>query len=126
MYVRQLIPLFRFYMVLGKERLALMKLFNWLGSKSYLPRQYRQVERLLESSETDVADGDERSAVYDLFAGASPGSSFPQPAMREFVLYTEHPRPSPVSRPVPQRMYASLKDDEFRVVEMTSTDTIYA
>jgi hypothetical protein len=88
------------------------------------PGEFELVGRLLDTTETDVREGDEREAVYRLFTGSSP-DFFPSPRSREFVIYAERPRPTPACRPGPQRMYVMLKDNEFRVVEMMSVDTVY-
>ncbi|CAB4427672.1 unnamed protein product [Rhizophagus irregularis] len=87
-----------------------------------LPKQYDLVERLLEIPETQVSDGDERQAVYELFASGAPlNDSFPHPTTREFVLQTKCLRPTPV----PTRMYVSLDNTGMRIVDMVGKDTIF-
>src|SRR4051794_34401869 len=66
-----------------------------------------------------------RASDSRCFLGSFP-ELFPAPQSREFIFYAERPQPTPACRPVPQRMYAMLKDNELRVVEMTSIDTKYS
>ena len=47
---------------------------------------------------------------------------FPVAESREFVLRTCVGRPYPYSQPAPQRMYCSVKDNEFRVASAFSID----
>ncbi|XP_048506287.1 rab3 GTPase-activating protein catalytic subunit isoform X3 [Athalia rosae] len=50
---------------------------------------------------------------------------FPTPSCKEFILRAIAPRPSPTSTPHPQRLYASLKRDHFRLAGLFSEDTIF-
>lgn len=52
-------------------------------------------------------------------------ATFPAPSCKEFILRAIAPRPSPTSTPHPQRLYASLKRDHFRLAGMFSEDTIF-
>uniref|UniRef100_A0A1I7XMV4 Rab3 GTPase-activating protein catalytic subunit n=1 Tax=Heterorhabditis bacteriophora TaxID=37862 RepID=A0A1I7XMV4_HETBA len=49
----------------------------------------------------------------------------PLPTRRQYVLRWMVPRRGAKSRPVPQRLFASIEDDEFRLCGSFSEDTIY-
>ncbi|KAI9330033.1 Rab3 GTPase-activating protein catalytic subunit-domain-containing protein [Zopfochytrium polystomum] len=86
-----------------------------------LPMQYDLVNRLLEHGVANVADGKERETVYDLLLEEL--GQPPRPSSREFVLTTTVQRTAHASRALPQRMYALLKDGDFRVLETVAADT---
>ncbi|CAG8588149.1 1609_t:CDS:10 [Ambispora gerdemannii] len=93
-----------------------------------LPKQFYLVERILKNSETTVADGTEREAVYELFASGAPhNSAFPLPTTREFVLQTMT-KPAillpNISIHIPLRMYVLLNENGIRIIEMTSKQII--
>nr|CAG8452192.1 124_t:CDS:10 [Entrophospora candida] len=88
-----------------------------------LPKQYHLIERLLETPETQVLDGEERDSVYNLFmcGEARVSDLFPHPTTRELVLQATCLRPGPV----PSRMYVSLNNDGMRIVDMVGKDTVF-
>ncbi|XP_035661424.1 rab3 GTPase-activating protein catalytic subunit-like isoform X2 [Branchiostoma floridae] len=50
---------------------------------------------------------------------------FPRPAGREYILRTTVPRPCPVSRPCPQRMFCTLIKEDFRLAGAFTSDTTF-
>lgn len=50
---------------------------------------------------------------------------FPSPEQREFLLRCCLPRPAPYSASVPQRMYACLLPNDFRLAGAFSQDTTF-
>ena len=50
---------------------------------------------------------------------------FPRPTGREYILRTTAPRPAPYSKILPQRMFCSIEDEEFRLAGAFSSDTVF-
>nr|CAD7259140.1 unnamed protein product [Timema shepardi] len=55
----------------------------------------------------------------------NPSAQFPQPSQREFVMRVIASRPAPSSTPTPQKVYALLRREEFRLAGCFSHDTIF-
>ncbi|WKY09138.1 hypothetical protein Q1695_001919 [Nippostrongylus brasiliensis] len=53
------------------------------------------------------------------------GGRLPRPSRRQYVLKWSVPRPTPNSRAVPQRLFASIEEDEFRLCGAFIEDTVY-
>ncbi|VDL67075.1 unnamed protein product [Nippostrongylus brasiliensis] len=53
------------------------------------------------------------------------GGRLPRPSRRQYVLKWTVPRPTPNSRAVPQRLFASIEEDEFRLCGAFIEDTVY-
>ncbi|XP_034945637.1 rab3 GTPase-activating protein catalytic subunit [Chelonus insularis] len=51
--------------------------------------------------------------------------SFPEPWCKEFILRAVTPRPSPTSKPQPQRLYVNLKRESIRLAGYFSEDTTF-
>ncbi|XP_052237519.1 rab3 GTPase-activating protein catalytic subunit-like isoform X2 [Dreissena polymorpha] len=51
--------------------------------------------------------------------------SFPRPSAREYILRTIVPRPAPYSRTLPQRMYCSIQEEEFRLAGAFCSDSVF-
>jgi len=51
--------------------------------------------------------------------------TFPAPSEREFLLRVKACVPSPVSTASPQRLYAVVNDDSFRLAGAFSHDTVF-
>ena len=58
----------------------------------------------------------------DILTGKSSETIFPVPESKEFILRTFANRPFSYSAACPQRMYALVKDNEFRVAAAVSID----
>ncbi len=58
----------------------------------------------------------------DILNGKSSGTIFPAPESKEFILRTFANRPFKYSAACPQRMYALIRDNEFRVAGAFSVD----
>ncbi|KAI8618291.1 Rab3 GTPase-activating protein catalytic subunit-domain-containing protein [Chytriomyces sp. MP71] len=95
-----------------------------------LPMQMKLVDRLVSHLNAEDSDGStikcdlhagvERKAVVDLLADE--GVYLNIPSKREFILHTSVPYPTPSSRVLPQRMFALLKEGEFRIFESVAYD----
>ncbi|XP_064646210.1 rab3 GTPase-activating protein catalytic subunit-like [Lineus longissimus] len=106
------------------------------------------VSSLLDQPEVDVlgaAKGPAGKIIHKLFAMAQKSShmivdndhdgktqrppstvpDFPEPAGKEYILRTVLPRPTPYSRPSPQRMFCVLVKDECRFAGAFSSDTTF-
>lgn len=51
--------------------------------------------------------------------------SFPSPIKREYILRCTVPNPAPYSTPTPQRMYATLSSNEYRLAGAFTQDTTF-
>ena len=74
-----------------------------------------------------LLDDDDRIGGKDddgRYAGTSV-PSFPRPFAREYILRTVMPRPAPYSKNLPQRMYCSIEDDEFRICGAFGSDSVF-
>jgi len=81
------------------------------------------VGRALQKLLKDIADGgDEPPATR-----ATQVLLFPRPGAKEYIFRVQVPRPSIVSRVLPQRMFAVLQESpsEFRIAAAFAQDTIY-
>ncbi|RCH96449.1 hypothetical protein CU098_008053 [Rhizopus stolonifer] len=89
-----------------------------------LPRQFQLVDQLLCHDQVIVQEGQERSAVFELFKSERNGIG--EPSFREYILFSDckdlRTRDQLV---LPFRQYALVKDNEIRIVDMQSTDTLY-
>ncbi|CAO3598852.1 unnamed protein product [Absidia cylindrospora] len=85
------------------------------------PKQYDLVERLLIDSRTRIKEGDERTAVFNLYKNEY--GMISKPSYKEYVFYMNN-SPS-IDYPLPHRQYVLLKDDELRLWDMYSTDGRY-
>lgn len=90
-----------------------------------LPGQSRVVEQLLAGRGAVELDDAERAAVEDLFIATAGTMALAYPETREFVLTVTAPRPHCTSRAVPQRIYAHLSQDEFRMAEALAEDALF-
>lgn len=50
---------------------------------------------------------------------------FPSPVAREYILRTRHSRPTPASRPTPQRLFCVVAGNDFRLAGAFSHDTVF-
>jgi len=50
---------------------------------------------------------------------------FSDPPLREYVLRAISPQPTPGSRVLPHRLYARISEQEFRLAEAYSHDTLF-
>ncbi|XP_077502332.1 RAB3 GTPase activating protein subunit 1 [Amblyomma americanum] len=50
---------------------------------------------------------------------------FPSPVAREYILRTRHSRPTPASRPTPQRMFCVMAGNDFRLAGAFTHDTVF-
>ena len=50
-------------------------------------------------------------------------AAVPEPSGKEFILRTVVPRPAPYSAPTPQRMFAVLTREQFRLAGAFTVDT---
>ncbi|KAI9266829.1 Rab3 GTPase-activating protein catalytic subunit-domain-containing protein [Phascolomyces articulosus] len=82
------------------------------------PNQYDLVNRLLKSADIEINRGDEQDVVLNVFQNE-------QPSSREYILHSNCPNASADGRALPLRVYAMVKDNELRIVDMQSTDAIY-
>ncbi|KAI9305851.1 Rab3 GTPase-activating protein catalytic subunit-domain-containing protein [Cunninghamella echinulata] len=85
------------------------------------PCQYNLVERLLQNSQTQVEEGEERDVVFNLYKNEYGGIS--KPSYKEFIFYMNNS--NNLDTPLPQRQYVLLNDSELRVVDMYSIDGRY-
>ncbi|XGW05805.1 hypothetical protein V3C99_016283 [Haemonchus contortus] len=53
------------------------------------------------------------------------GGKLPAPTRRQYIIRWTVPRPSAQSRTVPQRLFASIEQDEFRLCGAFAEDTVY-
>ncbi|KAK5966575.1 hypothetical protein GCK32_008321, partial [Trichostrongylus colubriformis] len=53
------------------------------------------------------------------------GGKLPAPARRQYIIRWSVPRPSAHSRMVPQRLFASIEQEEFRLCGAFAEDTVY-
>ncbi|PIO77119.1 hypothetical protein TELCIR_00769 [Teladorsagia circumcincta] len=53
------------------------------------------------------------------------GGKLPAPARRQYIMRWTVPRPSACSRLVPQRLFASIEQDEFRLCGAFAEDSVY-
>ncbi|XP_019614201.1 PREDICTED: rab3 GTPase-activating protein catalytic subunit-like [Branchiostoma belcheri] len=119
------------------------------GSEDGVRELERFVSSLLEQPEVTVIGagrGPAGTVIHKLFATAqkaahsyddsdhSPSEhsaeldscpDFPKPAGREYILRTTVPRPCPVSRPCPQRMFCTLIKEDFRLAGAFTSDTTF-
>lgn len=51
--------------------------------------------------------------------------NFPRPSAREYILRTIVPRPAPYSKQLPQRLFCSIEEDEFRIAGAFSSDSVF-
>lgn len=77
-----------------------------------------------------ILDDDDHPALHldDTDQDTSHNSSvpsFPRPAAREYILRTVVPRPAPYSKQLPQRMYCSIEEDEFRLAGAYASDSVF-
>jgi hypothetical protein len=88
-----------------------------------------------------VKEGDERSAVFQLFRNdrkfvliLMQGPVFicyildgviSEPSYREYILYSACKDMPSNDRILPQRQYSIVKDNEIRIMDMQTTDTLY-
>lgn len=73
-------------------------------------------------------DDDDTSAMQMDDGDISHNSSvpnFPRPTAREYILRTVIPRPAPYSKQLPQRMYCSIEEDEFRLAGAFASDSVF-
>ncbi|ORZ18515.1 Rab3 GTPase-activating protein catalytic subunit-domain-containing protein [Absidia repens] len=85
------------------------------------PKQYDLVERLLNDSRTRIKEGDERTAVFNLYKNEY--GMISKPSYKEYVFYMNNSLS--IDHPLPYRQYVLLKDDELRLWDMHSTDGRY-
>ncbi|KAG2233941.1 hypothetical protein INT48_009754 [Thamnidium elegans] len=87
-----------------------------------LPGQYDLVDQLLFHDQAIVKEGEERSAVFQLFRNDNGAIS--KPSYREYILYSDCKDLTTEGRVLPQRQYAIVKDDEIRILDMQTTDAL--
>ncbi|OAD78599.1 hypothetical protein PHYBLDRAFT_179609 [Phycomyces blakesleeanus NRRL 1555(-)] len=97
-------------------------LANAISLLRKLPRQYSLVDRLLVSSQTYVKEGEEREVVFKFFR--SEQGTIAEPYSREYVLYSDGSALAMEGRTLPERQYTIIKENEVRIIEMHTTDTI--
>lgn len=49
-----------------------------------------------------------------------------QPSYREYVLYSDCKELTTNDRILPQRQYAIVKDNEIRIIDLKTTDSLYS
>ncbi|KAF7721445.1 Rab3 GTPase-activating protein catalytic subunit [Apophysomyces ossiformis] len=87
-----------------------------------LPKQYHLVDRLLESQTTYVEEGEERAAISKMFDNNE--RTISEPFCREYVLYSDRSAYTSEGHKSPHRQYAMIKDNEIRIIDMSSTDAL--
>ncbi|XP_015786342.1 rab3 GTPase-activating protein catalytic subunit [Tetranychus urticae] len=90
------------------------------GSKGYLGRL--MITLFTESSQ---ALYEEKTTVGERYSQAYDKSALPKPIAKEYILRSTCPRPSITSKPLPQRMFALITPNEFRVSGAFSQDTLF-
>jgi len=68
---------------------------------------------------------DDSQAARRQSGGSAVISDFPTPAGKEYILRVTVPRPAPWSRPTPQRMFATVVPDDFRLAGVFTQDTTF-
>ncbi|KAI8643079.1 Rab3 GTPase-activating protein catalytic subunit-domain-containing protein [Parasitella parasitica] len=89
-----------------------------------LPRQYDLVDQLLLNDQTIVKEGDERSAVFQLFRNDR--GIISEPTSSEYILYSDCKDLTSPGRILPSRQYAIVKDNEIRIMYTQTTDALFA
>ncbi|CEP17446.1 hypothetical protein [Parasitella parasitica] len=89
-----------------------------------LPRQYDLVDKLLLDDQAVVKEGDERSAVFQLFRNDR--GIISEPTFREYILYSDCKDLTSPDRILPSRQYAIVKDNEIRIMYTQTTDALFA
>lgn len=71
-----------------------------------------------DDSEIKMEDDDENKQNSSV-------PNFPRPSAREYILRTFVPRPAPYSKQLPQRMFCSIEEDEFRIAGAFTSDSVF-
>ena len=85
-----------------------------------------EIESADSRSSMDSRSPLSHSAAHMSTFGVSPVGQFPPAVGKEYILRTMVSRPTPWSRPSPQRMYCVLTSGEFRLAGAFTTDTNFA
>ncbi|KAL7324028.1 hypothetical protein PS15p_210601 [Mucor circinelloides] len=88
-----------------------------------LPKQYDLVDQLLLNDQAIVKEGDERSAVFQVFRNEHGVIS--EPSFREYILYSDCKDLTSSDRILPSRQYTLVKDNEIRIMYTQTTDALY-
>ncbi|KAL4221433.1 Rab3 GTPase-activating protein catalytic subunit [Mactra antiquata] len=96
---------------MGPAGSVISKLFQSAQRASYM---------ILDEEESDERmDDDEESRLN------SSVPNFPRPLAREYILRTFVPRPAPYSKQLPQRMFCSIEEDDFRIAGAFTSDSVF-
>ncbi|KAK4513612.1 uncharacterized protein ATC70_005616 [Mucor velutinosus] len=88
-----------------------------------LPKQYDLVDQLLFHDQAIVKEGDERSAVFQLFRNEH--GIISEPSFREYIFYSDCKDLTSSDRILPSRQYTLVKDNEIRIMYTQTTDALY-
>ncbi|KAI8391695.1 Rab3 GTPase-activating protein catalytic subunit-domain-containing protein [Radiomyces spectabilis] len=96
---------------------------NGISLLRKMPKQYELVDRLLRNSQTFVDEGEERSALFDIFKNEQ--NIMSRPRFKEYIHYSDCCEMAFEGRKLPQRQYTLVKENEIRIVDMQTTDALY-
>lgn len=96
---------------MGPAGSVISKLFQAAQRASYM---------ILDEGESEVKMEEEEESRLN-----SSVPNFPRPSAREYILRTVVPRPAPYSKQLPQRLFCSIEEDEFRIAGAFSSDSVF-
>ena len=86
---------------------------------------FKESRKAMQIMDVNAYDGDERRASIQNNAYIPLESDMGKPVGREYLLRTTASIPSPNSRPLPQRLFAVLQRNNFRMCGAFTEDTIF-
>ena len=98
---------------------------NRLKKISPFPDLYFQASYMILDDEDDFSSASKMADNPNDLSHNSSVPSFPRPEAREYILRTIIPRPAPYSKQLPQRMYSSIEEDEFRLAGAFASDSVF-